>query len=327
MTGALLAAFLLLAPAAGASDFLEALHRTDARAAKDPERIEFATRAIRAWKPSDGDELLADAYFRRGEGEFAAFDDETAIADLTKALARDARNRAALLLRARARLRAGGAAGAEQDFLDYTGARADDGEGWLGLAEARVARGLPRADRPALAALVRAARLLDADDPRPKIVEGRAHAAAGRPLQALNALDAAVACGKDRLPQALAWRARVKADLRDQRGARADGGRAAEAFEARLDELLRQRAPAAALAAARADAADARLRRATAEETLSLPADALEDYETACDLGSKAACARAAALTPKNAAPSPRPKKRRWKTNPSDDSGTRIYAN
>lgn len=327
MTGPVLAAILLLASPAGASEFLEALHRADARAAKDPERIEFATRAIRAWRPSDGDELLADAYFRRGEGEFEAFDDAGANADLTKALARDARNAAALLLRGRARLRGNRAADAERDFLDYTASHADDGEGWLGLAEARVARGLPRADRPALEALARAARLLDADDPRPKIAEGRAHAAAGRPLQALNSLDAAVANGKDRLFEALAWRARVKADLRDPRGARADGGRAAEGHETRLDALLRERAPAPAVAAARADAADARFRRAQAEETLSLPADALDDYETACDLGRADACERAAALTPKDAAPAPRPKKRRWKSNPSDDSGTRIYAN
>jgi len=327
MTGPVLAAVLLLAPPAGASAFLEALHRADARAADDPERVEFATRAIRAWKPSDGDELLADAYFRRGEGEWAAWDDAGAIADLTKALARDARNGPALLLRGRARLRAGRAADAERDFLDYASARADDGEGWLGLAEARVARGLPRADKPALAALVAAKRLLDADDPRPKIAEGRAHAAAGRPLEALNSLDAAVACGKDRLAEALAWRARVKADLRDPRGARDDGGRAAEAFEARLDELDRLRAPAPALAAARADAADARFRRGAVEETLSLPADALADYEDACDLGRADACARAAALKPKAAAPAPRPKKRRWKSNPSGEAGTRIYAN
>ena len=327
MTGPVLAAALLLAPPAGASAFLEALHRADARAADDPERVEFATRAIRAWKPSDGDELLADAYFRRGEGDFAAWDDAAANVDLGLALAHDARNRAALLLRGRARLRAGRAADAERDFLDYTAARADDGEGWLGLAEARLARGLPRADKPALAALAAAARLLDADDPRPKIAAGRAHAAAGRLLEALNSLDAAAACGKDHLAEALAWRARVKADLRNPRGARDDGGRAAEDLEARLDGMLRLRAPAAGLEAARAEAADARFRRAAVEEALSLPADALEDYEDACDLGRADACARAAALAPKDAAPSARPKRRRWKSNPSDDAGTRIYAN
>lgn len=327
MTAPALAAALLLALPAGASEFLEALHRAEARAAADSERIEFATRAIRAWKPSDGDELLADAYFRRGEGEYEAWDDAAADADLTRALARDARNRAALLLRGRSRLRAGRFADAERDFLDYTAARTDDGEGWLGLAEARVSRGLPRADKPARVALVAATRLLDADDPRPKILEGRAHAAAGRRLQALNSLDSAVSCGKEQLAEALAWRARVKADLRDPRGARDDGGRAAEAYERRLDELLRRRAPERAIAAGKAAAADARFRRGAVEETLSLPADALEDYRDACELGRADACARAAALTPKDAPPAPKPRKRRWKANPPGDSGTRIYAN
>jgi hypothetical protein len=58
-----------------------------------------------------------------------------------------------------------------------------------------------------------------------------------------------------------------------------------------------------------------------------LSADALEDYRTACDLGRADACDRAAALTPKDAPPAPRPKKRRYKPNPGDDTGTRIYAN
>ena len=318
--------FLLAAPAR-ASDFLEALHRADARGSQDPERVEFASRAIRAWRPSDGNELLADAYFRRGEGEREAYDDDAADADFGKALELDARNEPALLLRGRSRLRAGRLADAEKDFSDYARDRPDDGEGWLGLAETRVARGLPRADRPALQALAKASRFLDADDPRPKIAEGRAHLAAGRLLPALNAFDAAVANGKDLLPEALSWRARAKADLRDPRGARTDDGLAAESFESRLDERLRARAPEAAVAAARADAADARFRRGQAEETLALPAEALEDYLTACDLGRPDACARAAALTPKGAPPSPKPKKRKYKPNPSDGSGERIYAN
>jgi hypothetical protein len=127
MTSLALIATLALARPVRASEFLEALHRADAREAKDPERIEFAARAIQAWRPSDGDELLADAYFRRGEGEFAAFDDAAADADLTKALAHDEHNAAALLLRARARLRAGRLAEAELDFSNETAARRDDG--------------------------------------------------------------------------------------------------------------------------------------------------------------------------------------------------------
>jgi tetratricopeptide (TPR) repeat protein len=318
---------LLLASPARASAFLEALHRADARDAKDPERIEFATRAIRAWRASDGDQLLADAYFRRGEGEAEAWNDAAAEADFAKAIGLDERNDKALLLRGRARLRAGRAEGAEKDFADYTARHADDGEGWLGLGEARVASGLPLADRPALEALAKAAGFLDGDDPRPLIAEGRAHLAAGRGLKALDALDAAVSDGKDSQPDALAWRARAKDGLRDLRGARTDGGRAADGFERRLDERLRSRSPAPAVAAARADAADARFRRGRAEEGLGLPADALEDFQTACDLGRADACERAAALTPTDAPRAPKAKKRKYRANPTDGTGTRIYAN
>ncbi len=318
---------LLLASPARASDFLDALHRAEARAAQDPERIEFAARAIRAWRPSDGDQLLADAYFRRGEGEAEAWDDAAAAADFGEALARDNRNEKARLLRARALLRSGRAADAERGFAEYAAARADDGEGWLGLAEARLASGLPSADRPALEALAKAAPLLEDDDPRPRIDEGRAHLAAGRAPKALEALDAAVSDGKDALPDALEWRARAKNELRDLRGARTDGGRAADGYERRLDSLLRARAPEKAIAAARADAADARYRRGRVEEALSLPADAREDYRTACALDRADACARAAALAPQDAPPAPKTKKRKYRSNPSDDSGSRIYAN
>jgi hypothetical protein len=318
---------LLLPVAASASDFLEDLHRAAARDPKDSERIEFATRAVREWKPADGAELLAEAHLRRAEGESAAYDDAAAEEDLTKALESDPRNDRLLFLRGRARLRAGDAAAAEKDFTDFTGGRPDDGEGWLGLAEARVARGLPRADKPALDAAAKAAKWLEENDPRPRLAEGRAHLAAGRALKALNSFELAAAAGGESLTDALAWRARAKAALGDPRGARADGGRAADGLERRLEDRRRARAPEAAVAAIRADLAGVRFRRGAAEETLSLPDEALDDYRLACDLGSAPACARVDALTPKTAAPAPKPPKRRRVANPSDDSGQRIYAN
>jgi len=322
-----LALALSLASASRASDFLEALHRADARDAKDPERVEFATRAIRAWKPSDGGALLAAAHFRRGEGEFEGFDDAAAEGDFAKALELDARNDRALLLRARARLRLGRGAGAESDFIDYTERHPEDGEGWLGLAEARVGRGLPRADRPALEAAERAAKLLPEGDPRPRLAEGRAHLAADRPLKALDSFEAAAASARDLLPDVLAWRARAKAELGDARGARDDDGRAAEAFQRRLDDRRRANAPQPAVAAVKGDLAEVRFRRGRAEETLARIEDAREDYRLACELGHAAACARAEALAPRSAAPAPKPKKRPYRPNPEGDSGTRIYAN
>jgi hypothetical protein len=316
-----------LAPAAGASVFLEALHRAAARDARDPERVEFATRAIRAWTPADGQTLLADAYFRRGEGEFEGFADDAAARDLAKTLELDGGNDRALLLRASALLRAGRAAQAEKDFLSCTERRADDGEGWLGLAEARLALGRARAGRPALDAAARAAALLPAGDPRPALAEGRSRLASGLTLKALDAFERAAAAAGPFLADALAWRARAKAELGDAQGARADGGRAAELLEARLGDRRRSNAPAPAVDAAKADLADARVRRGRAEETLSLPDDAREDYRLACALGRADACARERALTPRATAPAPNPRKPRRRRNPSSDAGTRIYAN
>ena len=324
---ALLTVAALLASPLRASEFIEALHRAEARDAKDPERVEFATRAIRAWKTTDGPQLLADAYYRRAEGEAMGWDDAAAAADMTKSLELDPRNDRALLLRGRARLRGGDAAGAEKDFAEASRNSPDNGEGWLGLAEARVTLGLPRADRPALEAAAKASKLLEEGDPRPRIAEGRAHLAAGRPLKALNAFETAAASAGDLLPEALAWRARAKAAAGDPRGARDDAGRAAEAFERRLDGLNRANAPRPAVSSARRWAADARFRRGRVEETLELPADAVDDYRAACDLGHAAACARAEALTPKTAAPASKPPKRRRVKNPGSDPGVRIYAN
>ncbi|MDE2510781.1 MAG: hypothetical protein KGL74_06640, partial [Elusimicrobia bacterium] len=87
------------------------------------------------------------------------------------------------------------------------------------------------------------------------------------------------------------------------------------------------RAPASASADVRGLLADVRYRRGGTEEKLSLIDDAREDYRLACDLGREDACARAAVLAPKAAAPAPKRKKRRFVPNPAGDSGTRIYAN
>lgn len=309
--------------AARGSEFLDDLRRAEARAETDPERVEFASRAIRAWTPPDGGELLAEAHFRRAEGELAALDEAAAEEDLAKAVSFDARNAKARLLLARARLRLGRAVEAERAFLECARNRPEDGEAWLGLAEARLARGLPYADKPALTAAAKARALLE-DDARSLIAVGRAHLAGGRAKDALESLESAAAQAGDLLPEALAWRAQAKSTLGDPRGARADLGKAAESFEARLAERRRSNAPERAVAAARADAADARFRRAGIEETLGLIDEAREDHRLACDEGLAAACARARALAPQ--APAPTPKPRPFKPNPKSGPGSRIYA-
>jgi hypothetical protein len=103
----LVLAALLAAPASAASPFREALRRAEARASSDPERVEFATRAIRAWLPNDGRLMLSHAYLRRAEALLLSRDDAAAAEDLTQVMANDPGNRRAQLLRGQARLAAG----------------------------------------------------------------------------------------------------------------------------------------------------------------------------------------------------------------------------
>ena len=101
--GSVVVLLLITAPARALTPFVEQLRKAESRDASDPERVEFATRALRAWMPSDGRPLLAHAHFARAEGEAALFDDAAAEEDLTKALEIDERNDRARLMRSRAR--------------------------------------------------------------------------------------------------------------------------------------------------------------------------------------------------------------------------------
>ncbi|MDO8756689.1 MAG: hypothetical protein Q7J64_01645, partial [Elusimicrobiota bacterium] len=183
MSGALLAV-LLAAPARALSPFVEQLKKAEARSASDPERVEYATRALRAWVPADGRPLLAHAHFTRAEGELALFDDLAAEEDLTKALELDERNDRARLMRSRARAALSRGAGAERDALDYLEDRADDPEAWLAVGDARLAQG-PAKESAAREAYAKAAALLGRDDPRAALGEGRAHLSARRWRDAL----------------------------------------------------------------------------------------------------------------------------------------------
>ncbi|MDP3542442.1 MAG: hypothetical protein Q8T11_08250, partial [Elusimicrobiota bacterium] len=129
MSPAAVLAFLLAAPAAALSPFVEQLRKAEARTPSDPERVEYATRALRAWVPADGRPLLAHAHFARAEGAAARFDDAGAEEDLTKALDIDPRNERARLMRSRARAALGRGAAAERDADDYAAGAPEDPEG------------------------------------------------------------------------------------------------------------------------------------------------------------------------------------------------------
>lgn len=328
MSGALLAV-MLASPARALTPFVEQLRKAEARSASDPERIEYATRALRAWRPADGRPLLGHAHFARAEGRVALFDDPAAEEDLTKALELDERNDRARLMRSRARAALGRGAQAERDAVEYLESRTDDPEGWLALGEARLVQGGAKADRAARAAFAKAASFLDAEDPRPSLGEGRAHLSARRYQDALAALSAAAERPQKRRAEILNWRARAFAAFGNWEAAKGDLSRALPDLERALDDRRRVGAVKRGMDAARRALADAYFRRGLAGEALKEKEPALADHRQACDLGLPAACARVAALEKpeRKTAPAPKAKKAPRRRNPKGDSGDRIYAN
>lgn len=328
MTGALLAV-LLAAPARALSPFVEQLRKAESRDSADPERVEYATRALRAWAPEDGRPLLAHAYFTRAEGEVARFDDPAAEEDLTKSLELDERNDRARLMRSRARAALGRGVGAERDALDYLVDRRDDPEAWLALGDARLAKGA-KADRDALDAYATAASFADKGDPRPALGEGRVHLAARRWREALASLSSAAERPQKRRGEILDARARAFSALGDWEAAKGDLSRALPELERALDDRRRIGAVKRGLDTARRTLADAYFRRGLACEALKQKDLALADHRQGCDLGLRIACARVEALLkpqPKAPPAAPKAKKAPRKKNPKGSAGDRIYAN
>ncbi|MBI4059982.1 MAG: hypothetical protein HY403_00985 [Elusimicrobia bacterium] len=320
---------LFLAAAASAlSPFLLQLKKAEARAASDPERVEFASRALRAWRVSDGNALLAHARFLRAEGEAALLDDAAAEEDLTKVLEIDPDNARARRMRAAARAALGRGAQAESDAVEYLAGKPEDAEGWLVLGEARLLQGPPKADRGARAAFAKAAALLGGEDPRPRLGEGRAHLSARRYREALACLSAAAERPRAREAEILSWRARAHSALGDWSAARDDLSAALPGLERALEELRRASAARRGQDAAHRALADAYFRRGLAYEALRAANEALADHRAACGLGLAPACARVKALEKAApTAPPHQPKKTPRRKNPKGDPGDRIYAN
>ncbi|MBI5245820.1 MAG: hypothetical protein HY923_01465 [Elusimicrobia bacterium] len=321
-------AVLLAAPGRAVTPFVEQLRKAETRSASDQERVEFATRAIRAWLPADGRPLLAHAHFARAEGEMELSDDPHAEEDLSKTLEIDPANEAARLMRSRARASLGRGAEAERDARDYLSARPDDAEARLALGEALLLQGQPKAGADARQAFAGAADVLGKDDPRPSLGEGRSWLSARRHADALVALNAAAEHPQKLRPEILSERSRAYSALGNWRAAREDLGEAIPGLERRVEEKLRAGAVKRGRDAARKNLADAYFRRGLAGEALGDRDGALADHKQACGLGLAAACARADSLEkpqPKPA-PAPKPVKPKRKKNPKGDSGDRIYA-
>lgn len=337
MTPLLLVAFLA-APAWAASEFLKNMHKAEGR--KEPEeRIEYYTRALRAWEPSDGNSLLANCHFRRGEARFERWEFDEAEPDLSKSIELDPGNARAYLLRGRITLRRGKASDAAKDFSAYTVFQPGDVGGYLSLGEARQKIGQFNA---ALRAYDRAASL-DPSDHRPPLGVARAWMARKRWHEALESLDKADEAARRSSPEVLTERAVSLVALGEHRKGLADYDAAVALYDRRLQDLQRSRTLAAALADYQAQVARAYFGRGRLHEFVLRRPEALADYVEACRLGHKEACARAQALaaTPPAAGPSqgttkraPRPEpakrpaeRRKRLPKPESEGGERIYAN
>lgn len=308
-----------LAPAARASDaFLRAVDKAESR--KDPtERVEYFNRAIEAWQPDDGQELLAHCHLRRGQARFELYQFKEARPDLDKAIELDPGSALAFYLRGRIRARAGRLKEAVVDLAEYTALDDQKVDGWLALGEAQAKLG--RGD-DALRSFKRAEDL-DPSAYRAPLGEARVWMARKQWSRAQERLDAADEAAKHRAPDVFLERAvcAVAAGRYDE--ALSDYGKALPLFDRRLDDLRRSKAPPAASDELKQEAAHAYFGRGRLNEFLARVEAAAQDYGQACALGHQEACRRLARLRPAQARrPAARTRSRRAKSDPGD----RIYA-
>jgi tetratricopeptide (TPR) repeat protein len=316
MTPFLLAASVLSA-ALHAGEFLALMRKADGRG-EPQEKIEYYGRALRAWTPQDGQALLANCHFRRGEAFFDSGKLQQSLPDLDKALDLDPRNAQAYLLRGKIHLIAGRFKKAAADLGEYAALSPEDMDGLLSLGEAQRRSGKKE---PSLSTYRKAA-LLEPADFRPRLGEALTYMDMKRWPAAKNALDEADSLARHRDPETLALRGAARDALGDRQGALQDYTDSLPLHEARLLHLSRASAPAQETSRQRARTAGAYYERGRLHERLNRQAQALPDYEQACRLGHDRACARAATLKPAAKTQSkPRPAK------PSNDLGDRIYAN
>lgn len=334
MTGGLLLGLGLLGlagPAARAQDpFLENMRKAATRGEPD-ERIEYYSRAIRAWKPSHSRTLLGHCHMERGSAFYDQDDPISAGPDLDKALASDPAAFKAYFLRARLRLRQGKARLAAADLAEFISLRPEDPEGPLAKGEALEMIG----DWIGAEAAYRAAAALRPGNPRPLVGLARLKKARRKPEEALVILDQADAAAGGKDWPTLAERGRTRASAGRTAPALEDLDKGLALGEDALGALQRARAKPVEIHDAQRELGEAYGWRAAILESQGRWGPALSDFEEACRLGVQAACAgaktaaarlRRAQDEPPDSAP-PRPAKKPRRSRVLQEPGERIYAN
>ncbi len=313
MLAVLAFAAALARPGFGESEFLMNLHKAETR--KEPEeRVEYLDRALKAWDPDEGNELLSHADLMRGEAHYELNELSDAEPDLSKAVELDPGSARAYFLRGEIRLKQGRPKDAEADLREYAAQKPDDIEGWLALADAQV-RAREYAD--ALES-VRRADLLDPADWRVGLARARAAMTRKSWDSAVESLDAADVAAKRREPEVQAERAICRVAQGKPELALKDYGLALTAYEQRLDALARSKPLKIDAVETQGKAARAYFGRGRVYEFLGRTAPAAADYRESCRLGHEPACARERNL-PADSAKKAKPE--------THDSGDRIYAN
>lgn len=241
---ALFMAAPLLAGQILAGDLLTLMRKADSRG-DSAEKIEYYTRALKAWTPEDGQALLANCHFRRGEALFERRQAQAAVPDLDKALSLDPRNAQAYFLRGRAHLQAGRFKKAAADLEEYAALAPLDMEGLLawGLACRQAGQ------REAALAAYRRAALLEPADFRPPLGAGMTYMAMKQWRAAKDSLDEADTLARHLDPDVLVERGMTKTALGDRASALEDLNAALPLHEARLSLLQRGAAPEDEIAA------------------------------------------------------------------------------
>lgn len=333
-------------PVGAESPFLKSLHKAESR--KEPaEQVEYLNRAVKAWEPEEGTELLSHAHLLRGTAYYWLNQFAAAEPDLSKAVELDPGSALAYLLRGRIKLKQGKLADAQRDLREYAGLKADDLEGWLALSEAQ----LKAADADAAEQSCKRAAQLDPSDWRVQL--GRARVAMARKAwpEAVESLDAAQASSKSRAAEVFSERAICRVGQGRPEDALADYDLALPLYDRDVERATRGGAAKLEAVEAQDKAARAYFGRGRVNEFLARLQAAVQDYRDACRLGHQQACARAEAVVPeppkeapapKAAAPReealaepkgepPRPpepkKERRRRGRVDSDAGDRIYAN
>jgi tetratricopeptide (TPR) repeat protein len=323
-----------LAPVWASDAFIVAMRKAESFS-EDGDKIEFYDRAIRAWEPADGQSLLGECYFRRGEARLRRWEFDGAEADLAKAVQFDPGNAQAKLLWGRALVKQGKASEAVKELLEVTMTAPDKEEGFLWLGEAYL---LSAAPAPAARAFGRAEQL-DSSDFRGAAGIGRAWLARRDFDKAYDALSRADELAKRRSSEVLTQLGVCEAGRGRHKEALRHYDKAVAILARDLQQLPRADTPRGEEDDLRAQAGKAYFGRGRVSEFLAKIADAASDYRQACELGHREACARAAALAkapapkpaPKPAPPAaveirPLPKTRKKKTSPpQSDPGERIY--